>query len=308
MATHSHLPAPHGSSYGARRSLITAISAERSTATLTCSRKARSTPRAPSARAARLDRGRMGRVGQQSRAKFYKLTAAGRARYPRRITRVASARGRDRRRAGANVAGAGMSVGPGWRRLLRLPSRRSIGVERDVDDEIAFHLAMREEKLRRLGRDADAAQAEARARFGDQRRFARNASPSTGATRARRESWNGSNRSGPTFAMRSATLRRMPAFTAVATLTLALGIGATTAHVQPRRRDSAAATALPRRRTNRPGHSVVSGNRARHVGLSQENIAMYRDRSTDFESFAAYRTAGVTLTGDGAPTGSTRLW
>ena len=43
-----------------------------------------------------------------------------------------------------------MSLGPRWRRTFRLPlGRRS--VERDVDDELAFHLAMREEKLRRLG-------------------------------------------------------------------------------------------------------------------------------------------------------------
>ena len=61
-----------------------------------------------------------------------------------------------------------MSPAPsaGWRRLLRLPlGDRSI--ERDIDDELAFHLAMREEKLRRLGLAPDAARASASDRFGD---------------------------------------------------------------------------------------------------------------------------------------------
>jgi hypothetical protein len=50
--------------------------------------------------------------------------------------------------------------------LLRLSlGRRSL--ERDVDSELAFHIAMREEELRRRGLPADAARAAARARVGD---------------------------------------------------------------------------------------------------------------------------------------------
>jgi hypothetical protein len=59
-----------------------------------------------------------------------------------------------------------VSVGPGWRRLLRLSlGKRSL--ERDLDTELAFHLSMREDNLRRLGLAPDAARAAARERFGD---------------------------------------------------------------------------------------------------------------------------------------------
>src|SRR5947208_1098041 len=53
-----------------------------------------------------------------------------------------------------------------WRRAFRIGrGRRSL--ERDVDDELAFHLAMREDRLRREGVAADVAHATARERFGD---------------------------------------------------------------------------------------------------------------------------------------------
>ena len=55
-----------------------------------------------------------------------------------------------------------MSLGPGWRRLLRIRE-----VERDVDDEIAFHIAMREEQLRRRGLPPERAHTTALDRFGD---------------------------------------------------------------------------------------------------------------------------------------------
>src|SRR6184192_1894236 len=86
------------------------------------------------------------------RAKFYKLTAAGRRCH--------------RGRAQACRTGDRVTIRPGWRRAFRLAlGRRS--VERDVDDELAFHLVMREEKLRGLGVPADVAPAQARERFGD---------------------------------------------------------------------------------------------------------------------------------------------
>jgi hypothetical protein len=43
-----------------------------------------------------------------------------------------------------------------WRRVFRLDVGRE-HVGRDVDEEIAFHLAMRAERLRRQGLDRDAA-------------------------------------------------------------------------------------------------------------------------------------------------------
>jgi hypothetical protein len=53
-------------------------------------------------------------------------------------------------------------------RLRAVSHRRNF--ERDVEDEIAFHLAMREQKLREQGMDLGAAQAAAHAGFGNSTR------------------------------------------------------------------------------------------------------------------------------------------
>ena len=121
-----------------------------------------------------------------------------------------------------------MTPAPGWRRVFRLPLGDR-AIERDVDDELAFHLAMREDKLRRLGLEPDVARVRANERFGDassvrdecltiDRQYARE---------ARLMEWLESIWSDFQYALR--TFRRMPTFTLIATITLALGIGATTA-------------------------------------------------------------------------------
>src|SRR5215218_7982844 len=111
--------------------------------------------------AAWLGRERMGRVGEQPPREV--LFADGRR--PRALSYrgagVAPARRSDHRRAAAYLGGSGVSVGPGWRRLLRL-SLLKRSLERDVDTELAFHLSMREDELRRLGLAPDTARAVAR--------------------------------------------------------------------------------------------------------------------------------------------------
>ena len=193
-----------------------------------------------------------------------------------------------------------MSPAPGWRRLLRLPLGDR-GIERDIDDELAFHLAMREEKLRDLGLAPDAARAGAHDRFGDQaavrdecltidRQYARE---------VRLMEWLESIWSDFQYALR--TFRRMPMFTAVATVTLALGIGATTAMFTLV--NSILLRPLPYPESDRIVRVIQSYPEIGldTWGLNQMNIAMYRDRATDFSSFGAYRGGSVTLQGPNGP-------
>ena len=180
-----------------------------------------------------------------------------------------------------------------------MPFGRS--VERDVDDELAFHLAMRAEKLRRAGLEPDAASAQARERFGDPDKF-RDECITIGQQYAREVrfmEWVESIWSDFRYALR--TLRRMPAFTTVATLTLALGIGATTAMftlvngILLRPLPYPHADRLVRVIQSYPEKGLDTW------GVNYQNIALYRDRANDFEAFSAFRNGSITLRTDRGP-------
>ncbi len=187
-----------------------------------------------------------------------------------------------------------------WRQVFRLP-RGKRGIERDVDEELAFHLAMRADRLRGQGLPPDDADATALARFGDPTRVRDECI--TIDTRFEREvqfmEWLESIWTDFRYGLR--TLRRMPMFTAVATITLALGIGATTAMftlvngILLRPLPYPNADRLVRVIQSYPEKGLDTW------GLSQQNLAMYRDRATDFEAFAGFRGGAVTMRGDNGP-------
>ena len=104
-----------------------------------------------------------------------------------------------------------------------------VPLDQEFDEEIELHIEMRTRELVAAGMDPRAARAEAIRRMGDVAAFKRTC-VDLGRKRDREMSialWLEELRADVSFAFRQ--LRQAPAFTLVATLTLALGIGANSA-------------------------------------------------------------------------------
>ena len=166
--------------------------------------------------------------------------------------------------------------------------------ERDVADELAFHLAMRQAEHERAGADPDAARRAAARQFG-------NVAVLKEQTQ---EMWTfpsfESLLQDVRYALR--TLRRTPAFSIAAVLVLTVGIGANTAIFSVI--DAMLLRGLPYPDADRL--VVLIGNVQRAAGVERRGNSVpdhhdWRAQSRSFEDMAAYTQTNVTLTGFDEP-------
>ena len=192
-----------------------------------------------------------------------------------------------------------MKLGPHWLRERRFWRPRA---ERDVDDELAFHLAMRAELLQSSGLDSESARHAALDRFGDVadvRERCITISHERERRMKRLEIWSAA-RQHATYAFRR--LRAAPGFAAAVVLLLALGIGATTAVFSVV--DGILLRPLPYPEAERLvalTHTIqVSG--LSEIDQSDATVMLYQRHAThSFESIGASRTRDVNV---GAPGGA----
>lgn len=184
-----------------------------------------------------------------------------------------------------------MGMKGAWLKLRAL--LRPDAAERDLDDEVRLHLEMETEKNLRAGMEPDEARREAYRAFGGVERFKEQARD------VGRPGWLEDTARDVRFAARS--LRRSPAFAATTLLTLALGVGATTA-----------VFSVVRGVLLRPLPFPASGELTTvwltnpRDGIDEDitswpNFADWRAQGRSFEHMVAVRTATVALTGEGDP-------
>src|SRR5258708_17168079 len=184
-----------------------------------------------------------------------------------------------------------------WRWLRSLAKAKT--VKREIDDELRFHIEQRTTENLAAGMSPDEAAREARKRFGNLQNVCEKCRDLRGA------SFGGETWQDIRFGARQ--LRKSPGFSAVAVLTLALGIGANTAIFS-------VVNALLFRPL--PFHDpqklvwIANGVPGGGGGLSSEttrvaNFSDWRRENHSFESLAAYFAffdyIGHTLTSDGEP-------
>jgi putative ABC transport system permease protein len=186
-----------------------------------------------------------------------------------------------------------------YRRLFRFPFPTRHRVEDEVDDEIRFHLEMRADELVARGLNPEAARREARRRFGDL---------ASARSKLTAESWRRERlyrrrigledlSSDVRYGIRG--LRRNPGFAAAAALTLALGIGATTAMFSVTR--AVLLAPLPYPEPDRLVRIFDTGPRfdGRRVNVNPMNLLDWREMSRSFTDLGGYFSHDVTVRGEG---------
>src|SRR5688572_18149258 len=188
-------------------------------------------------------------------------------------------------------------IGEAWHRVRSVIGRDVI--ERGLDEEIRFHIDQQTEKNIRAGMAPAEARRQAFIRFGGTERVKENTRDEFRP--AFFEDFVRDLRYG------ARALLRAPGFTAVATLTLALGIGANTAIF------SVVNTVLLKPLSyHEPDRLVFVWERNIAIGKDRDPVAPpnYQDwkaQNSVFEALGAYRVNGFALTGSGEPESLTAI-
>ena len=196
---------------------------------------------------------------------------------------------------------------PGLRRLFRFPRRSTRQIDREIDDELAFHIDMVATELIAQGVPPHDARARARQQFGnvDRARLALR-TEEQGLERERRRADLGNElRQDLVFASRQ--LRRSPAFALVAILTLGLGIGATTAIFSVV--DGVLLRPLPYPHADRLVRLFhVDARQSERDDATPANFFDWRERNRSFERLAFFQYFGHDVRGAAGETISINSW
>jgi predicted permease len=176
-----------------------------------------------------------------------------------------------------------------WRKLKALWRRQEL--DRELNDEVAFHLAMREKQNRERGVSEEEARYAARRGFGNL----------TLIQERTRDMWRFVSAESIWQDVRFAgrTLRKNLGFSIVAILTLALGIGANTAIFSVV--NAVLIRPLPYLHPERVVFLSESSPQVPGMSISMADFNDWRAANSVFDDMVAYQTDSVTLTGHGDP-------
>ena len=190
-----------------------------------------------------------------------------------------------------------------WRRIRRL---FGADPQREVDDEITFHLEMRTRERVEAGADAGEAREQALHRFGDvaATRAETLAVAERRARQARHALYASELRQDVVYALRS--LARRPGFAAVAIATLGLGIGANSAIFSVVR--GVLLESLPFRAASELMLVETHYSNNTSFPLSRPDFASVLEENRVFSSVAALAPARLTITAPGEPLEVDATW
>ena len=192
-----------------------------------------------------------------------------------------------------------MSFGRTFRRLIGLPTRSAKGIDRDVDDEVSFHIEMRVQDLVRRGTSESDARQQALAEFGDARRLKASLGRLDRSAQRDRQlaRWFADCAYDMRFALRQ--VLRSPLFAAVSILTVAIGIGATTAIMSAVR--GIVLRPLPFESPDQLLRVYWRHERLGATSLSVADFADLRAQSASFTGLSAWYESTANLSGVGEP-------